>query len=165
MRLLTTSLVAVLAAVAITACSGGSSSSSSDNTATSSATDTTSSASSDTTSTATEPSTGSDQTAAGNAATADIPSYPGATTEAAGSSMGMGAGKNAAGKVMSTSDSFDKVYAWYQKNMPSGSEKAHTTSPVQSAVFMIGEAGKDQKSVTISVQGGKTMITVASVKM
>ena len=161
MRLLTTSLVAVLAAVAITACSGGSSSSSTDTT-TSSATDTSGSTA---TSTATEPSTGSDNTAAGNAATADIPSYPGATTEAAGSSMGMGAAKTAAGKVMSTSDSFDKVYGWYQKNMPAGSEKAHTTSPVQSAVFMIGEAGKDQKSVTISVQGGKTMITIGHVKV
>lgn len=73
--------------------------------------------------------------------------------------------KSAAGKVMSTSDSFDKVYAWYQKNMPAGSEKAHTTTPVESAVFMLGEAGKDQQSVTISVSGGKTMITVAQVKM
>ena len=164
MRLLTTSLVAVLAAVAITACSGGSSSSSSsDQSATSSATDTSGSSA---TSTATETSAGANEnTAAGNAASAEIPSYPGATTEAAGSSMGMGSAKSAAGKVMSTPDSFDKVYAWYQKNMPAGSEKAHTTSPVQSAVFMIGEAGKDQKSVTISVSGGKTMITVASVKM
>jgi len=73
--------------------------------------------------------------------------------------------KTAAGKVLSTTDSFDKVYAWYQKNMPAGSEKAHTTTPVESAVFMLGEAGKDQKSVTISVSGGKTMITIAQVKM
>jgi hypothetical protein len=79
--------------------------------------------------------------------------------------MGMGAAKSAAGKVMSTADSFDKVYAWYQKNMPAGSEKAHTTSPVESAVFMIGEAGKDQQSVTISTMAGKTMITIAHVKM
>ena len=77
----------------------------------------------------------------------------------------MGMAKSAAGKVMSTSDSFDKVYAWYQKNMPAGSEKSHMTTPVQSAVFMIGEAGKDQQSVTITVQGDKTMITVAHVKM
>ena len=77
----------------------------------------------------------------------------------------MGMAKSAAGKVMSTTDSFDTVYAWYQKNMPAGSEKAHTTTPVQSAVFMLGEAGKDQQSVTISVSGNKTMITVAQVKM
>jgi hypothetical protein len=163
MRLLSTSLVAILAAIAITACSGGSSSSSASDQSASSSTASDNGGSS---STATEATTGSDQTAAGNAATADIPSYPGATTEAAGSSMGsMTGAKSAAGKVMSTSDSFDKVYAWYQKNMPAGSEKAHTTTPVQSAVFMIGEAGKDQKSVTISVAGGKTMITIASVKM
>lgn len=77
----------------------------------------------------------------------------------------MGGAKSAAGKVMTTADSFDKVYAWYQKNMPAGSEKAHTTAPVQSAVFMLGEAGKDQQSVTISVAGGKTTITIAKVKM
>jgi hypothetical protein len=77
----------------------------------------------------------------------------------------MGMAKSAAGQVMSTTDSFDKVYAWYQKNMPAGSEKAHSTTPVESAVFMLGEAGKDQQSVTISVSGGKTMITVAQVKM
>ena len=77
--------------------------------------------------------------------------------------MNMGGG-TAAGKVLSTADSFDKVYAWYQKNMPAGSEKAHTTSPVQSAVFMLGEAGKNQQSVTITVANGKTMITIASVK-
>jgi hypothetical protein len=77
----------------------------------------------------------------------------------------MGMAKSAAGKVMTTADSFDKVYAWYQKNMPAGSEKAHTTTPVQSAVFMLGEPGKDQKSVTISVAGGKTMISIAAVKM
>lgn len=77
----------------------------------------------------------------------------------------MGMAKSAAGKVMTTTDSFDKVYEWYQKNMPAGSEKAHTTTPVQSAVFMMGEAGKDQKSVTITVSSGKTMISIAQVKM
>ncbi len=157
MRLLTTSLMAVLAAVAITACSGGSSSSSasdqSDTTAASPASDNSASSS------ATDTSVSSD------ASTGDIPSYPGATTEASGSSSSMGMAKSAAGKVMTTADSFDKVYAWYQKNMPAGSEKAHTTTPVESAVFMMGEAGKDQKSVTITVSGGKTMISIAQVKM
>ncbi len=162
MRLLTTSLMAVLAALAITACSGGSSSSSSasdqsDNTAASAASDNSASSS------ATDTSASSSD--ASMAATGDIPSYPGATTEAAGSSSSMGMAKSAAGKVMTTADSFDKVYAWYQKNMPAGSEKAHTTTPVETAVFMMGEAGKDQKSVTITVSGGKTMISIAQVKM
>lgn len=92
-----------------------------------------------------------------------LPSYPGATTMASGSSSSMGSA--AAGKVLTTGDAFAKVYAWYQKNMPQGSEKAHTTSPVESAVFTIGETGKDQQSVTITTQGGKTMITIAHVKM
>jgi len=98
------------------------------------------------------------------AKTGDVPAYPGAKTEAAGSNSMSGSGM-AAGKVLSTGDSFDKVYAWYQKNMPSGSEKAHTESPVKSAVFTVGEAGKDQQSVTISTANGKTMISIAHVKM
>ena len=73
--------------------------------------------------------------------------------------------QSASGTVMSTNDSFDKVYAWYQKNMPAGSERAHITSPTQSAVFTIGEPGKGQTSVTITTNAGKTMITIAKVKM
>jgi hypothetical protein len=49
--------------------------------------------------------------------------------------------------------------------MPAGSEKAHTTSPMQSAVFTLGESGKGQTSVTITVSGGKTVISIAKVKM
>jgi hypothetical protein len=74
-------------------------------------------------------------------------------------------GGSAAGTVLSTDDSFDKVYAWYQGHMPAGSEKSHTTSPVESAVFMLGQAGQDQTSVTISTSSGKTMISIAHVKM
>ena len=92
-----------------------------------------------------------------------MPTYPGAKTEASGSSSNMGA--SAAGTVLTTTDSFDKVYAWYQKNMPAGSEKAHLTSPAQSAVFTIGDIGKDQRSVSITVSGGRTVITMAHVKM
>jgi hypothetical protein len=73
-------------------------------------------------------------------------------------------GESASGKVMTTGDSFDKVYSWYQKNMPAGSEKSHTESPIEAAVFMIGDLSSGQKSVTITTQGGKTMITIASVK-
>jgi hypothetical protein len=36
---------------------------------------------------------------------------------------------------------------------------------MQSAVFMIGEASTGQSSVTLTAQGGKTMITIAHVKM
>lgn len=95
-------------------------------------------------------------------ASTDIPEYPGASTEAAGSGSNMG--ETASGKVLSTADSFDKVYGWYQQHMPSGSEKSHTTAPVDMAVFMIGDVGSGQKSVTITTQAGKTMITIANVK-
>lgn len=163
MRFLTTSMMALAVAVAITGCSGGSSNSSADNSAA------TSSAAADNsaTSSASDNSaaaTSSDQSNAATSAGGEIPSYPGAKTEAAGSNAMGGAGA-ASGKVLSTADSFDKVYAWYQKNMPAGSEKSHMDAPVKSAVFMTGEAGKDQQSVTITVANGKTMITIAHVKM
>jgi hypothetical protein len=97
-----------------------------------------------------------------DASAGEIPDYPGAATEAA--STGSNMGESASGKVMTTGDSFDKVYSWYQKNMPAGSEKSHTESPIEAAVFMIGDLSSGQKSVTITTQGGKTMITIASVK-
>jgi len=156
MRLLTTSLLAIIAAVSIAACSGGSSSSSSS--------DQTASSSADQSMGAASAAPESAAPAAAAPAGGGIPNYPGANVEASGSSSGMGAASSAEGKVETTSDSFDKVYAWYQKNLPAGSEKAHTTSPIQSAVFTEGQAGKDQQSVTITVQGSKTMITIAHVK-
>jgi hypothetical protein len=160
MRFLTTSMMALVVAAAITGCSGSSNSAdnSTDNSATSAAADN-SSAMSTSDNSAASPASDSEAKPAG-----DIPSYPGAKTEAAGSNA-MGGSGMAAGKVLSTADAFPKVYAWYQKNMPAGSEKSHMDSPVKSAVFMTGEAGKDQQSVTITTANGKTMITIAHVKM
>ena len=155
MRLLGLSLAVMLAAFAVSGCTSKSSSSTSDQssaTATAAATDSGAAA-------ATDNSTSND------AAGTQIPKYPGADTQASGSSSNGMNGGSAAGTVMSTSDSFDKVYAWYQQHMPSGSEKSHTTSPIQSAVFTLGEAGQDQTSVTITTSTGKTMITIAHVKM
>lgn len=131
MRFFNMSLVALIAALAITGCGGGKSSS-------------------------------SDSTSAGQAVS-EIPAYPGAETQASGS--GSNIGTSAAGKVMSTSDSFDKVYAWYRQKMPAGSEKSHVDSPVQTAVFTIGETSAGQSSVTLTIQGGKTIITIAHVTM
>ncbi|HMF29223.1 MAG TPA: hypothetical protein VKE42_10655 [Candidatus Cybelea sp.] len=139
-------LVALAVALAITGCGGGKSSSSDSGSGTAS-TSTSSKTSSDT---------------AGKAVS-EIPEYPGAETQAAGSGSNMGT--DAAGKVMSTSDSFDKVYGWYQQKLPSGSERSHVDSPIQSAVFTIGETSTGQSSVTLTAQGGKTMITIAHVKM
>ena len=146
MRFLTISL-AIAVAIAVSACSSKSSSN-------------TSTTSSDTSAAATSAAPGG--TAAEPAAGGEVPSYPGATTQASGSGSNMGT--TASGSVSSTDDSFDKVYAWYQQHMPAGSEKSHVTTPVQSAVFMIGDPSSGQKSVTITVQGSKTMITIANVK-
>lgn len=134
----------------VTACAGKSSSNSSDQ---SSATATSAADTNAAATTAASPA---------GAAAGDIPSYPGATTQASGSSSN--AGQSASGSVMMTADAFDKVYTWYQQHMPSGSEKSHMTSPVQTAVFMIGDPSTGQKSVTISTQGSQTMITIANVK-
>lgn len=148
MRSFSMPLVALAVALAITGCGGGKSSSDSNSDQSAAQT---SSASSSTTS------------GSASKAVSEIPEYPGAETQAAGSGSNMGT--DAAGKVMSTPDSFDKVYAWYQQKMPSGSERSHVDAPVQSAVFTIGETSSGQSSVTLTAQGGKTMITIAHVKM
>jgi hypothetical protein len=154
MRFFTASLAIATALLMFTACNSKQSSSSSTDQSNAAAT-----ASAESTAT-----TGTETSApAASPAAGEVPSYPGAATQASGSSSNMGS--SAAGQVMSTDDSFDKVYHWYQQNMPAGSEKSHTTSPLQSAVFTIGEPGKGQTSVTITTQGAKTMITVARVKM
>lgn len=150
MRFLKMSLVVVAAALAITACASKSSSNDQ-------------SQSSADASAAASPADNTATTAASPAAAGEALAYPGATTEASGSSSNMG--QSSAGTVMTSDDSFDKVYAWYQKNMPSGSEKSHTTAPIESAVFMVGDPGSGQTSVTITVSGTKTMITTAKVKM
>jgi len=148
MRFYSMPLVALAVALAITGCGGGKSSSSG------SGSDRASASTSDTTTTSSD---------SGTKAVSEIPEYPGAETQAAGSGSNMGT--DAAGKVMSTGDSFEKVYGWYQQKLPSGSERSHVDSPVQSAVFTIGETSTGQSSVTLTTQGGKTMITIAHVKM
>ena len=151
MRSFSMPLVALAVALAITGCGGGKSSSSDSNSDQSAQTSSASSSTASTTS------------GSASKAVSEIPEYPGAETQAAGSGSNMGT--DAAGKVMSTADSFDKVYAWYQQKMPSGSERSHVDAPVQSAVFMVGETSSGQSSVTLTAQGGKTMITIAHVKM
>ena len=168
MRFVTTSLAIVLAAAMLTACSGKSSDQSDQTAAqaTSAADNAMASpASTDDAMVSPEPSAEASSTAAASSAMAganDVPAYPGATTQAAGTSN-MGGSGAAAGKVMSTSDSFDTVYKWYQQHLPAGSEKTHVTTPVESAVFTLG-SGTNQTSVTISTVAGKTMITIGSVQ-
>ena len=150
MRFLTSSLIIVAALVTVTACNSKSSSSSDQSNA---------AATSAASAAATEAPSG----AATSSAAGEVPTYPGAVTQASGSSSNMGS--SAAGQVMTTDDSFDKVYSWYQQNMPAGSEKSHVTAPVESAVFTIGQPGQGQTSVTLTTSGGKTMISIAKVKM
>jgi hypothetical protein len=159
MRFFITSLAVVMTLMTVTACNGKSSSDSTSTEASAAASPADTTSPVDTSS----PTESTSPEASASSAAGSIPSYPGAVTQASGSSSNtMG---SAAGSVMSTDDSFDKVYAWYQQNMPAGSEKSHVTAPVESAVFTVGEPGQGQTSVTLTTAGGKTMISVAKVKM
>lgn len=149
MRFFSMPLIALAVALAVTGCGGGKSASSDSDASRSAGTSSSSSTTSD---------------SAGKAVS-EIPEYPGATTQTQAAGSGSNMGTDAAGKVMSTADSFDKVYGWYQQKLPSGSERSHIDSPVQTAVFTIGEASTGQSSVTLTTQSGKTMITIAHVKM
>ena len=156
MRILGTSLVVIATLLAVTACSSKQSSNSSAGSSTSA------SATSDAGSAAATSDAGG---AAATATTAagEVPNYPGATTQASGSSSNMG--QAASGSVMTTDDSFDKVYTWYQQHMPAGSEKSHVTAPIQSAVFTLGDPDRLTDLLDDYDVGGKTMITIAHVKM
>ncbi|HEX3670574.1 MAG TPA: hypothetical protein VHT92_02595 [Candidatus Cybelea sp.] len=156
MRYLALSLV-VAALVVATACAGKSSSNSSDQSSNSDQTATTAPMSASTEAATEAP---SDATTAAPADT--VPHYPGAASEASGSSDSMG--KTESGTVLSTDDSFDKVYAWYQQHLPAGSEKVHTTSP-EGAVFTVGDSTSGLQSVSISTSQGRTVITIGAVKM
>ena len=70
-------------------------------------------------------------------------------------------GSGQAGTVLTTDDSFDKVYAWYKDHMPAGSEKAKLSAGgMSSATFQTtGDGGK--QVVAITSQGGKTTISLA----
>ncbi len=157
MRLPTYALIAAMAIVAATGCSGKSSND--QNSSGSTDTSATAAASTDA---ASSPAAEMTATAASDAANGDVPTYPGATVQVSGTTGSAGNGQTATGKVLSTTDSFDDVYKWYQKNLPAGSEKAHMTTPMESAAFTIG-SGKNVTSVSISTAAGKTMITIAKV--
>lgn len=93
-----------------------------------------------------------------------LPVYPNAT---ASDTAGYAAEtKEGSGRVvvMATTDSFDKVYAWYRSQMPAGSEQMHMTSGNGDvATFAEGKQGdKTQKAVQISSAGDKTSIVLSS---
>jgi hypothetical protein len=158
MRLPTYALIAAMAIVAATGCSGKSSNDQNS----SGSTDASATAAATAGDAVTSPAPEMTATAASDAANGDVPSYPGATVQVSGTTGSAAGGQTATGKVLSTTDSFDDVYKWYQKNLPAGSEKAHITTPIESAAFTIG-TGKNVTSVSISTASGKTMITIAKV--
>ena len=91
-----------------------------------------------------------------------IPVYPGATTTEGGMSgtTAQGSGEIVA---LSTTDSFDKVYAWYEAHLPAGSQTMHMANGASSvAAFRIGkETDKEARSVMISAQKDKTSILLS----
>jgi hypothetical protein len=88
-----------------------------------------------------------------------LPLYPGATSQASAASNGE------AGTVLSTDDSFDKVYAWYKSKMPAGSEKAKLSAGgMSTATFQIDQKG-GKGTVAITSTGTKTTITLAQSTM
>jgi hypothetical protein len=140
MRARTIALCTLLVATA-TACTK-----SADTSATTSATDATATA------------TGSAMSSSG--ATIDdktkLPLYPGGKAASSGSSA------NEAGTVLTTSDSFDKVYSWYKSKLPAGSEKAKIdTAGLSSATFQADVTG-GTGTVAITSQGAKTVISLAT---
>ena len=149
MRFFTSSLAIVSIAFALAGCSGKSDSNADQSNASSTAAAQASDA-------------GSQASAAPAQAGGTIPDYPGAATTASTAAAGAMM-SHASGRVLTTSDSFDKVYAWYQKNMPAGSERLHITQPAQNAVFVITSPGKGQDSVNIATRAGKTIVTIAHV--
>jgi hypothetical protein len=92
------------------------------------------------------------------------PVYPGAKVETASSTSETALGA-ASGSAYSTSDSFETVYTFYNKNLPPGSERSHITAPQERAVFLIG-SGNDQLSVTVAKSPicCRTLIVFARVK-
>lgn len=90
-----------------------------------------------------------------------IPVYPGATTTE-GSMAGTSAQGSGEVVTLSTTDSFDKVYSWYQAHLPAGSQKMHMSTDSGSvASFEVGENSKEQRSVMITSEKDKTSILLS----
>lgn len=168
MRYVTSMLAIAAVALALTACTGKSSSQQS-NTTTSSeasaevspqASEAASPAASDMGSDAmTSEASASPSQAAGSVI---IPDYPGAAVRSR-TDAATAARTNVMGRVLVTPDAFDKVYTWYQGKMPAGSERVHLTQPLPSALFVVTDAARNQDSVNLTVNHGKTVITIAHV--
>jgi hypothetical protein len=86
-----------------------------------------------------------------------LPLYPGATQ-----STSISGPDNGAAVVAVTNDSFDKVYAWYQSQIPQNWTRAKSdTSDGSVATFQL-EQGATTKSIMLAGGKDKTTITLAS---
>lgn len=92
----------------------------------------------------------------------DVPVYPGAIIVAAGPPVHTPV-SNTQGKIMSTKDSFDKVFAWYKSKLPPGSDKARTKNlEIDAATFIVGDPNKNATTISLSSNGtGKVTIGIA----
>jgi hypothetical protein len=94
--------------------------------------------------------TGSDKTG--------LPMYPGAKQDTSIS----GAGNSGAATMIVTTDSFDKVYAWYQSQIPADWQRAKMDTADGSVATFQLEQGSTTKSVMVAGTKDKTTITLAS---
>jgi hypothetical protein len=93
-----------------------------------------------------------------------LPIYPGAVAAENGGYSASGKEGTSQMAVLTTTDSFDKVYDWYKARMPAGSEQMKVSSGSGSvATFVIGKQGdKEQKTVEITSDKDKTSIMLGS---
>lgn len=92
-----------------------------------------------------------------------IPVYPGAnkSDDSGGYSM---SGKEGSAQVvmLTTPDSFDKVYAWYKAQLPKGAETMKVSNGgTDMAQFATGVQSNDQSTVMIEAKDGKTQILIS----
>jgi len=91
-----------------------------------------------------------------------LPVYPGAKPSDQNSVSMNSTAKGEGGQMvmLTTDDSFDKVYGFYKAQMPAGTEKMKVaTGGSQMATFQEGESGsKDSKTVMIQETAGKVTI-------
>jgi hypothetical protein len=156
------SLVFVLLSVtlATAACSSKSASNSSDQSnaaATSAATTAASAEPGSSESPSSEPAMAGTPAADTNEGGTGVPVYPGAASQASASYSG-GSGSNASSvkaAVYTTTDSFDKVYAFYQKSLPGAMEMMHTsTPPTPGAAFVVADPNNKGHATTVVVSTG-----------
>jgi hypothetical protein len=161
--ILTTSLMAILAAISISACSSASSSANAaDNSAAaadnSAASANNAAASADNSAASSDNSAASSDNSAAAAGAAPaaggaIPVYPGAAVAALPAAAGT---PPPGGKSWATTDSFDKVKAWYTANLKGAVLKGSTPT---GAMYMIGD---EKTGTVVMLQADKGKVWILS---